>query len=337
MGASPPYRVVQIGAGRFSRRAHGPALQRLAAGPDPIVRLEGICDLDAARPDRAGRFAHDFGHARCFSDVQRMIDDAAPDLIVCSVPPRWTPAVLRTLLPRGIAIFTEKPPARSAREAIELAELAARVTPFTYVAFNRRRMPAVEFAERWVRETDRLVRIRAQLLRVDRREPDFLITTGIHAIDTLRYLGGEASAVASTSSTPRHGCGRNYDARLRFETGVTGDLQIRVDAAIDIERYTLHCDTSIVDVSVCAPYSDASLWAGVRVYRGSQIEMEQAADRDWLIAAGIIDEHLACVRSLADGVPPDCGLADASRSMTLADSIERRSNHHGTRARVRRA
>lgn len=312
--APTPYRVVQIGAGRFSRLAHGPALQQLAAGPAPAVRLEGICDVDPLRPERAERFRDDFGYARSFADVARMLDEAAPDLVVCSVQSDWTPTIVRLALRRGLAVFTEKPPARTARESADLADMAARSQTLTYVAFNRRRMPSVEFAKAWIGGHDRLVGLRARLLRVNRRADDFLMTTGVHAIDTLRYLAGEVIGIESSSGTR---------TSLHFNQGVRGDLEIRVDAPIAVERYTLTCEESVVDVTVGTPYSDASLWAGVQVRRGTHVETVLAADRDWLRAAGIIDEHRACLRSLAAQAESDCSLADASRTMAVAEAIGR--------------
>jgi predicted dehydrogenase len=321
MSHAAPVRVSHVGAGRFSRLAHGPALQRLASGAAPAVRLEGICDLDPTRPERAERFKQDFGYRQRFADVDEMIEATTPDLVVCSVPPRRAGALLRRVLSRGVAVFTEKPPATSARESTELAGLAADAGALAYVAFNRRRMPAVEFAKTWVQTTDTLRRVRACLARVDRREPDFVTTTGVHAIDTLRYLAGEIVEIASATTRPRHGSGCNVVASLRCDSGVTAALDIRVDASMALERYTLDCDASIVDVCICAPYSDASLWAGVRVHRGRDLVREVPADADWLNAAGILDEHRACLRALASRTPIDCSLEDAGRSMAVAEKI----------------
>lgn len=324
-----PLRVVQVGAGRFSRLAHGPALQRLAAGADPAVRLEGVCDLDPTRPERAETFKHDFGYQRRFADVDEMIAATAPDLIVCSVPPGRSAALLRRVLPRGIAVFTEKPPAATAREARELADLASRSRTLTYVAFNRRRMPAIELAKDWVRRSDRLRHVHATLRRVDRREPHFLIMTGVHAIDTVRYLAGDVRVVDSIAHATRHGGGLNVTASLQFDAGITGAVEICVDAPMAVERYTLVCEASTVDVTVCAPYSDASFWAGIRIHRGARLELEVAADHDWLNAAGIMAEHRACLRSIAGQAPPDCSLDDACRSMAVVERMEQASMAQG--------
>ena len=100
-----PFRIAHVGAGEWSRYAHGPALQRLAQ--QSVVSLELICDLQI---ERARTFREQF-HFRLASDnIHKMLAEARPDAIVCAVQPSATAELVKSLLPLGIPIFTEKPP-----------------------------------------------------------------------------------------------------------------------------------------------------------------------------------------------------------------------------------
>ena len=113
---SLPLRIAHVGAGRWSRYAHGPALQRLAERS--VVSLELICDLQI---ERAHEF-RDLFHYRLASDnIHEMLSEARPDAIVCTVQPSATAELVRSLLPLRIPLFIEKPPGVSVVEATSLA------------------------------------------------------------------------------------------------------------------------------------------------------------------------------------------------------------------------
>ena len=70
-------RVACIGGGYFSQ-FHYDAWRRLP------VDVVGVCDLDSGR---ATNIAADFSNARAFTDSERMLDEARPDLLDVIVPP----------------------------------------------------------------------------------------------------------------------------------------------------------------------------------------------------------------------------------------------------------
>jgi len=103
-----PFRIAHIGAGEWSRYAHGPTLQRLAQ--QSLVSLELICDLQI---ERARQF-RDLFHYRLASDnILAMLDEVRPDAIVCTVQPSATAELVKSLLPLGIPLFIEQPPLHS--------------------------------------------------------------------------------------------------------------------------------------------------------------------------------------------------------------------------------
>ena len=89
-----PLRIAHVGAGEWSRYAHGPVLQRLAQRS--LVSLELICDLQI---ERARQF-RDLFHYRLASDnIHGMLAEVRPDAIVCTVQPSATAELVRSLLP----------------------------------------------------------------------------------------------------------------------------------------------------------------------------------------------------------------------------------------------
>jgi predicted dehydrogenase len=314
--------LAHVGAGRFSRTAHGPALRRLADERPPRVTLDGIADLDPSRPDRARRFCRDFGYRAAHRDLGELMQKVCPDVFVCVVDPLRTAAAVADLLRTGIPVLLEKPPGQSSADAGGLAHLSLTHSTLHYVAFNRRRVPAVESARCWLSNRGTPCYARAAMLRQGRRGPNFAITTGIHAVDTIRYLTGEVhwmnAWVTSSESTSR-----DYGATLCFESGTRGDIFLSMDSTETRESYVFEYDDSTrAEVTIGTPYSDPSIWAGFRVARGGRVLLEEQAPADRLVAIGIMGEYDAFLHALSAGRQPDCSLVDAWRSMIVAEAME---------------
>src|SRR5665213_990235 len=182
-----PLRIAHIGAGEWSRYAHGPTLQRLAERS--VVSLELICDLQL---ERARQFSDLFHYHRASDNIHQMLAEVRPDAIVCTVQPAATAELVRSLLPLRIPLFIEKPPGISLAEATSLA--AAASGKFTFVAFNRRAIPSIVRLKEW--SAQHPVRLaRAEMLRNNRLESHFAIETGIHALDAIRFLMGDPTSI----------------------------------------------------------------------------------------------------------------------------------------------
>lgn len=317
-----PLRVAQIGAGRFSRLAHGPALARLAGGVRAPIALDAVCDLDEGRPDRARQFGRDFGYRTAFPSYQELLAKAEPDLFIVSVAPPRTAAVLADLLPRGIPIFTEKPPALTAADAERLVETAAAAGTLVYVGFNRRRMPCVEFLKQWSERHGPVRSFAATMLRQRRADPHFAITATIHAVDTLRYLGGDVVELHARRWAPARGRGATDAVRLCFVSGALGAITVQTESDATVETYAAEAGRSRVEVTVCAPYSLPPVWAGTRVYEDNVLVLERPAAPEFPVAAGILPEHEAFVLHATTASSPDCSLRDAVESMRLTAAIE---------------
>ena len=315
-----PLQVAHIGAGWFSRQAHAPALRRLS-GAYGLV-LAGIADIDALRPARAQAFAADLGYARAFRDWREMLAAVEPDLIVCCVQPGMTAAVLREIVPNGVPVMVEKPPATAWHEASELAAIAAaRGTP-TYVGFNRRRMPAARFAKTWA-DRQTLQRLHVTMRRRRSATDGFAILTAIHGFDLARWLAGDVVAMEAHRSRGAGSTNNIYDVQMTCASGATARLFAAGEQDIDEESYVLDTGAERLELTVGAPYSDSSLQAGARVYRGTELLHEQPVSGDALTDTGMLGQYEALLDCLDRRLAPDCSLDDARWSLQLAIAAER--------------
>ncbi len=139
---SQPLRIVHIGAGPFSRANHCPCLQRLAAGPEPRISMEAICDLDI---EKAEAFHEDFGYKAVYTDFAEMIETVQPDRIYSMVAPQFTAGVLERVLTYGIPTFTEKQACaacrRVQRDLLCRLQPAARARPRAIEGVDRGEWP----------------------------------------------------------------------------------------------------------------------------------------------------------------------------------------------------
>ncbi len=202
-GSGRQLKGVGIGAGYFSH-FHYEAWRRI-----PEVTIAAIHDRDN---DKAAAVAQQYGIARTYAGVEAMLDREQPDFVDIITPPPTHLGFVRMASARGIHIICQKPLAPTYAECVELVETASAAGVRLMVHENFR-------WQRWYREIRRLLdegllgepfsiyfRARpgdgwshdAYLARQPffRDYPRLLMyETGIHFIDTFRYLLGEIETV----------------------------------------------------------------------------------------------------------------------------------------------
>ena len=207
LSSDPPLRVLCVGAGYFGRFHHD-AWRRM-----DDVELLGICDLDAARRAEACRRA---GCADARADPAVAIDRLRPDVVDIITPPPTHHALVELAGARGCAVICQKPLTPTYDEAARLVAMVERLGVPFMVHENFRFQP-------WHRQIRRLldagaigrtlhaiaIRTRmgdghgedAYLARQPyfRTMPRLLVhETGVHVLDTFRYLGGPIDGVFAT-------------------------------------------------------------------------------------------------------------------------------------------
>ena len=205
---SRPLRVAAVGAGYFSQFQY---LGWRNMARDGLVEVVGLANRDRAKGQA---LAARFGVPRVCSTVEELLDATRPDLLdVITSPPTHRPFV-RAAVERGVAVICQKPFGIDYADAVAITELAEAAGVPLVVHENFRWEP-------WYREARRLIdqgvlgvlhsvsfRLRpgdgqGSQAYLD-RQPYFqtmprllIVETGIHWIDTFRYLMGEVRAVTA--------------------------------------------------------------------------------------------------------------------------------------------
>jgi myo-inositol 2-dehydrogenase / D-chiro-inositol 1-dehydrogenase len=225
-------RVGLIGAGWIGRQ-HA---QILAGRSD--VALTAVCDLDA---ELAAAAAAD-SDAEVFTDWQQMLQAAVLDAVWVCVPPTRHAGPAVAVLDQGLALYLEKPIARSLRDAEIITAAAARNRSVCAIGYQWHALEMLEDARRVL--SDRPVGcLVAQSIGGTQSRPWFLdralgggnlLERGSHHIDLARALAGDVVAVQAAASSvwlaPRpEGAGDIDDAVtlvLHFAAGGVGTIVV---------------------------------------------------------------------------------------------------------------
>lgn len=195
---------VAVGAGYFSQ-FHYEAWNRI-----PEVSLAACCDVD---PHRSAAARDTYGIAQCYTDYGRMLDEEQPDFVDVITRPAQHLEMCREAVRRGIHVICQKPLAPTLDEAKQIVQLTADSKSRLMVHENFRFQP-------WHREIKRLLeageigdRLHSLTFRSRpgdgwgddaylARQPYFrdmkrflIYETGIHFIDTFRFLAGDVGRV----------------------------------------------------------------------------------------------------------------------------------------------
>ncbi len=216
-------RVAVIGAGRIAQEH----LKVLTARDDCRVAL--LCDPDTARRSTAAAAFDVPVGVDSVAEVLRR-DDLDAVYVLVSVPAVANVAEL--FLRAGLPTFVEKPPGLYSADTARLAETAARSGAINMVGVNRR-FYATHLAARasllelgGVRSLT--VEAHEDLARVSRTKfpaevlRRWALANGIHALDLLRFFGGEARVIHSVRQSVENPWPDSIAALLEFESGAQG-------------------------------------------------------------------------------------------------------------------
>lgn len=212
-------RLCIVGAGGLSTNRIYPTIG--AAG----ARLEGVCDLDR---QKAQRNARRFGGA-VFSDMEAMIDELRPDGVIVCVGPTHHAELAKLVMRKGVAVYTEKPPAPSAADAFEVARVSRETGVLCTTAFKKRYSIAYDTAKKWL---GRFPLSDHYSISIDyassayANDPAnerslFLLDFAIHVIDLVGYLMGDVEEVFAFTKDEHA-----YAVSLRFVSGAVGVLNL---------------------------------------------------------------------------------------------------------------
>jgi predicted dehydrogenase len=207
-------RVGILGCGGIGAR-HAGAVARLSAE----LELVGCVGRDA---DKTAAFAATHGGAP-FTDLDRMIDEARPDLLVVALPPYVREGEIEHAAGRGLHLLVEKPIALDQARADSLVRAADKAGVKASVGFMYRFGDAVG---RW-RELEAAGEIgrtamfagsyhcnalHAPWWRERARSGGQMMEQVIHLIDMVRVFMGEPDTVYARAANVLHGDTPGYDS-----------------------------------------------------------------------------------------------------------------------------
>ncbi|MBB6428316.1 Gfo/Idh/MocA family protein [Algisphaera agarilytica] len=218
---------VAVGAGYFSQ-FHFDAWSRIEG-----VDLAAVCDVNGEAAQAA---ASEYGIATTYEDVDTMLDAEKPDFVDIITRPDSHLALVKLAAERGIDIMCQKALAPTFDEAKEIVAVAEQAGVRLMVHENFRFQP-------WYREISKQVDAGAigELHSVSfrcrmgdgwqhdaylARQPYFremprllIFETGVHFIDTYRYLGGEIDGIYASLRKLNPDIAGEDAATLMFEFG----------------------------------------------------------------------------------------------------------------------
>lgn len=260
-------RGVLFGAGYFSD-FHLEAWQRL-----PGVEIVCVCDLDEAKAQKA---ADKHGIGKISIEPQEAIAEYGIDFVDIATPPPGRIELVEAAVSRGLAVICQKPLAADFKTAKRILDIgAASRAPFM-VHENFRFQP-------WYREIKRLLDAgvigdRLHSITINSRMGDgwgeeaylgrqpyfrsmprlLVHETGIHFVDTLRYLGGEIAACSASLRRLNPAIAGEDAGRLsfRFRSGT--------EAVWDANRYneSLSPDFRYTFGEALVEADGGSIWLG---------------------------------------------------------------------------
>ena len=235
-----PLRGVAIGAGYFSQ-FHFEAWSRLEN-----VQLTAVYDRDGAR---AAQAVARFGIGRAAAEWRSMIDEEAPDFVDVITPPDSHADICAFAASRGVHIVCQKPLAPTLAAARQLVDGVERAGVRMMVHENFRWQPWYRAAKNLERSghLGRFTHVHVLTRLGDgwseraymERQPYFrhyprllLFETGVHFIDTFRFLLGEVTSVFARIRRLNPAIAGEDTGLLflEFDTGAT--------AVWDASRYT---------------------------------------------------------------------------------------------------
>jgi myo-inositol 2-dehydrogenase/D-chiro-inositol 1-dehydrogenase len=183
-------RIGWIGCGQHASEMLLPQLVRLP------VTLSAVCDADAARLATVG---DRYGVTARYAEADALLSHPGLDAIGMAVGPAVHARIGAAAMERGLAVFMEKPPAPTAREAEALADVATRTGRTCVVGFMKRYSTANRIAGNILASPE--FGVKASLLGEYMTAPGyfvgnpdytgFLLHHCVHAMDLVPWLIGE--------------------------------------------------------------------------------------------------------------------------------------------------
>lgn len=303
------------------------------------VKIAAICDLDEARLNRT---ADRYGVEQRFRDYKLMLEKVSLDAIYVIMAPVPTDhyvdaepltSIVLNCLKRGLHVFIEKPPGVSVRDTEKMAEAAKKYGCKTMVGFNRRFIPVFREAKRIVEENGPITHCTAVFHKNMLGQPEpwsgvsYLVADVIHAVDALRFMGGEADEVLAYVRSFYADYMNSFNALIKFKNGCIGHLCSNYSSGGRIHYFEMHSKAAYAFVNL--PFEpekqEALILKGGRSY--GEAEVLKNLDlvggcRDFHVIYGYLQENRHFIDCIKSDEMPETNFEDAVKTMRLVERIK---------------
>ncbi|MBC8229930.1 Gfo/Idh/MocA family oxidoreductase [bacterium] len=304
-----------IGAGGLSTKKIYPSLSYI-----PQVKLEAVCDLDE---NKAKRNAEKFGANLVFTRMEQMLDEAELDAVIICIGPEQHAQLAPIVLKAGLPVYTEKPPAVNAEDALAVARVAEETGKLCMTAFKKRYTPLyVRMKEQM--GTDRfgkpaMLVIQRSFSRYNNTSPrgTFLLDFCIHLIDLAPWLMGKVTAVHALSPEPN-----TWAIQIVFESGAAGSIAFcaHTSGVYPDEQVIIYGED---DAMLFVRDGHSLTFVHDRVYHTLHQINLTTAGQEGLVESGFLPEIQAFIKAVQTGDLSivQSNIASSYRSMLVHDSI----------------
>jgi predicted dehydrogenase len=315
-------RVGVIGAGNIAQ-SHLAVLKAL-----PEVEILVLCDKDSATLNQTG---DRFQIANRTTSHKELLEYHALDAVFVLVSVLAVAKVTEDCLKVRIPTFLEKPPGVCGAETQQLASIAAENNCFSMVGLSQRFYSTLSEARERLMEAGGLLSVTVEAHEdIDRiwnranrtvKQPDEVIhrwsyANGIHALDLLRFFGGDVAHVHAIQKQYDNPMPDSYSALIEFENGAVGRALMDWSAP---GGHRVQARGRGITLTTLEKYEGILLQQ-----RGKDDVTLTFSESDNQYKPGFFaqDEYfLSCVRQKKSPEFPAVTLADALKTMKLIDAI----------------
>lgn len=314
---SDKVKVALVGAGGMANGVHYPSL---AVFDD--VRIVGLCDLV---PDKLKATAEKFKIKRTFNDYRKMIEDTAPNAVYVLMPPHHLFDIAIHVLSNKLHLFIEKPPGVTAEQTRQMANCAEANGCITLVGFNRRYIPLMRQCKDMVRDHGGpIIQAMSSFYKWYTGGPyyngasDILSCDAVHAVDTLRFIGGDVTKVVGEVSSQGMDFDTRFNALVEFESGGAGILMTNWRVGGRVHQFEMHAEGISAYVN---PNHRAEVYID-GADKPKRITAQKAAGSDEnRVFYGFEGENRAFIDAIKTAQEPETCMRDAVKTMELVDRI----------------
>lgn len=337
MNADKKVRIGVVGCGSISQFAHLPALAKA-----DHIELVALCE---ACEDLLKTMGERYGVRHLFTDYTYFLSKAEIDAVILAVADRLHVPLTMQALKAGKHVLVEKPLGVNIEECEKLTEIVKGTGKVVQVGSMKRHDPGIEYAQRFITEKmgqrlsinawycDSYYRYQWQhtllppLIEAKKplhpqseakedREKYYMITHGIHVIDTIQYLGGQIVAIQAIVKK-KFDC-YSWHCLVEFGDGAVGHLELTVHVKSDWrEGFVVHGEYGTVEGQTFLPFFRRSSEVRIFDFRKGEYQTLITADSD-----PYERQIESFARAILNGEPVNPGVKDGLADVKVMEAIE---------------